>query len=59
MDVTTSAIQFGEKCGIGQSQDPFYSEANQRHLRAVAERIASGKATFVTKTMEELEAMAE
>jgi len=38
--------------------DPFYSENNMAHLRRVIGEIESGKAKFIEKTMEELEAMA-
>lgn len=36
--------------------DPFYSEANQRHLRKAQEQLERGD--VVVKTMDELEAMA-
>lgn len=36
--------------------EPFYSEANQAHLRKVIADLNSGKG-LVTKTIEELEAM--
>ena len=39
--------------------DPFYSEKNQAELRRRIEEVESGRATFIIKTMEELEAMAE
>ena len=39
--------------------DPFYSEANQAHLKRVIAEYESGKVVLVTKTMEELEAMAD
>jgi len=39
------------------SLDPFYSEANQAHLRRVIDEYESGKAPLITKTMKELEAM--
>ena len=38
--------------------DPFYGEANQRHLMAEIAEYESGKSQLVVKTMEELEAMA-
>ena len=38
--------------------DPFFSESNMNHLRRVISEIESGKAAFVTKTWDELEAMA-
>ena len=41
------------------SADPFYDEGNMAHLRKVIAKIDAGEATFVTKTMEELEAMAD
>ena len=37
--------------------DPFYSDANQTELSRRVAKIETGTATFVTKTMEELEAM--
>ena len=39
--------------------DPFYSEKNQAELSRRIEEVESGRATFVVKTMEELEAMAD
>ena len=39
--------------------DPFYSEKNQAELSRRIEEVESGKATFIVKTMEELEAMAD
>ena len=41
------------------SADPFYSAANQKHLRSVIDEIDGGKAKFVVKTMDELEEMAD
>lgn len=38
--------------------DSFYSEANQRYLEKMAALDREGKLHYVTKTMEELEAMA-
>lgn len=38
--------------------DPFWSEANQTHLKKVIAEYESGNATLVTKTIDELEAMA-
>jgi len=37
--------------------DPFYSEKNQAELSRRIEEVESGRATFIVKTMEELEAM--
>ena len=37
--------------------DPFYSEKNQAELNRRIDEIESGKAKFVVKTIEELEAM--
>ncbi|MCL2577049.1 MAG: type II toxin-antitoxin system RelB/DinJ family antitoxin [Defluviitaleaceae bacterium] len=37
--------------------DPFYSEKNQAELNRRIDEIEAGTATFVVKTMEELEAM--
>jgi len=39
--------------------DPFYSVKNQTELNRRIEEVETGKATFVVKTMEELEAMAD
>lgn len=39
--------------------DPFFSEVNQAYLRKVIADFESGKVTPVTKTMAELEAMAD
>ena len=38
--------------------DPFYNEKNQAELNCRIDEIESGTATFVVKTMEELETMA-
>ena len=42
-----------------EKDDGFYNEANIRHLEEQVQRIKDGKAMFVTKTLEELEAMAK
>jgi len=39
------------------SYDPFYSESNQHHIQLAKEEVQTGY--VVTKTMEELEAMAK
>lgn len=39
--------------------DPFFSEANQAHLKRVIQDYESGRAKTITKTMDELEAMAD
>jgi len=39
--------------------DPFYSSKNQSELSRRIADIEAGKATYVDKTMEELEAMAD
>ena len=39
--------------------DPFYSEKNQTELSRRIADVESGRATFVVKTMEELEAMVD
>ena len=39
--------------------DPFYSEKNQAELNRRIEEVETGRATFIVKTMEELEAMAD
>lgn len=41
-----------------EDDDGFYSEANQRYLEKMAALDREGKLHYVTKTMEELEAMA-
>jgi len=38
--------------------DPFYGEANQAYLKKVIDEYESGGVKLITKTMEELEAMA-
>jgi len=43
---------------LAVAADPFWSEANQAHLRKVIQEVESGKAKMIVKTMEELEAMA-
>lgn len=40
------------------ADDGFYSETNQRYLEKMAALDREGKLHYVTKTMEELEAMA-
>ena len=42
-----------------ETYDPFYSVKNQTELSRRIADIESGRATFVIKTMEELEAMAD
>lgn len=42
---------------MAQTDDPFYSESNQRVLRQSIQDMKEGR--FIIKTMEELEAMAE
>jgi DNA-damage-inducible protein J len=37
--------------------DPFYGERNQTELKRRIDEIESGTATFIVKSMEELEAM--
>jgi len=61
----TTAITIFAKAVVRQNRipfeiiaDPFYSEANQAYLGKAIDEIESGKASFVVKTMEELEAMA-
>ena len=39
--------------------DPFYSEANMRHLREAIAEFDNPDAPLIVKTMEELEAMAD
>ncbi|MEG1942852.1 MAG: type II toxin-antitoxin system antitoxin, RelB/DinJ family, partial [Angelakisella sp.] len=42
---------------ISAAADPFYSESNMNYLKKVVSDIETGKAKFVVKSMEELEAM--
>jgi len=42
---------------ITTGQDPFYSESNMKYLYELKKEVDEGKATYVTKTWEELEAM--
>ena len=42
---------------ITAREDPFYSEENQKRLREAMDRLESGQAKLITKTMAELEAM--
>jgi DNA-damage-inducible protein J len=53
---TKTAVRLG-KIPFEIAVDPFYSKANQSHLNKVIDEIESGKANFIVKTMEELEAM--
>ena len=47
----------GMPFSITTKVDPFWSEANQAHIRRVIADFESGSAKTVVKTMEELEAM--
>lgn len=44
---------------IVRDDDPFNSASNQEHLRRAIEQLESGEATMITKTIAELEAMAD
>ncbi len=65
LSMTTAFTMFATKVSREKripfeiTADPFYSESNMEHLRQVISRIDSGNATFVTKSMEELERMAD
>lgn len=55
--IFTKAVVKQGKIPFEISVDPFYSEANQAHLNKVIDKIESGEARYVVKTIEELEAM--
>lgn len=63
MNMTTAFTIFAKKMSrekripFDVSIDPFYEEKNMNYLRSVIADIDSGKASIVTKTMEELELM--
>jgi len=63
MNLTTAVTIFAKKVVREQripfevSVDPFYSDSNQAELKRRIASIEAGTATFVTKTIEELEAM--
>ena len=52
---TKAVVRLG-KIPFEIAVDPFFSEANQEHIRKVIDEYESGKAKLITKTMEELEA---
>jgi len=61
----TTAITIFAKAVVRQGKipfeiaaDPFWSETNQTEIRRRIEELNSGKARMITKSMEELEAMA-
>ena len=61
---TATAIRLFLKQSVNQSAlpfevryDPFYSEQNQRELKRRIAQARSGKTKFVTKTLEELQAL--
>ena len=60
-DIINVAIRLDRniKEQAGKIHDPFYSVKNQTELSRRIENVESGRATFVVKTMEELEAMAD
>lgn len=63
MNMTTAFTVFAkaavrqQKIPFELAADPFYSEANQTRLRNAIAEIKAGNARFITKTMDELEAM--
>ncbi len=65
LSMTTAFTMFATKVSREKripfeiTADPFYSESNMEHLRQVISKIDSGNGTFVTKSMEELERMAD
>ena len=65
LNMTTAMTMFAKTIVLEQrlpldlSIDPFYSPANQAHLKRAIDRYESGEATPIKKSMEELERMAE
>ena len=57
MFVKQALREGGMPFSITTKVEPFWSEANQAHLRRVIADFESGNAKTVTKTMAELEAM--
>jgi hypothetical protein len=57
ISIKKQVIRCGVPVPIGEEEDPFYSEANLKELAKRVKKIDEGKATFVTKTMDELLAM--
>ena len=55
--VFTKAVVRSGKIPFEISVDPFWRTEHQAHLEKVIAEYESGKATLITKTMEELEAM--
>ena len=61
----TTAITLFAKAAVKQNKipfeivgDPFWSEAHQKNLNKVITEYETGNAHLITKTMDELEAMA-
>lgn len=59
MFVRQAVRQGGIPFEVTTKTDPFFSEANQAHLKRVIQDYESGRAKTITKTMDELEAMAD
>jgi|GEM_PF-4878423 len=62
VDVIKSLIKLSPSAHLSVKKTPkddFYSEENIRHLEELKRLDDEGKLHFVTKTMEELEAMAK
>ena len=57
--IFTKAVVRQGKIPFEIAVDPFFSEVNQSHLKRVIDEYESGSAKLVSKTMEELEAMAD
>ena len=62
----TTAITIFAKAVVRQGKipfeiaaDPFWSEANQARIKRIIKEYESGNTGLITKTMEELEAMAD
>jgi len=53
---TKTVVRLG-KIPFEIAVDPFWNEENQIHIKRVIDEYESGKATLITKTIDELEAM--
>ena len=51
---TKTVVRLG-KIPFEIAVDPFWNEENQTHIKKVINEYESGKATLITKTMDELE----
>jgi len=56
--VKQAVRQGGIPFEITTNEDPFWSEKNQKRIRKSIAEFEAGKANLITKTMEELENMA-